>query len=520
MLAFLRYYASGSLQKWWIEASELATIGAGKGSYFGRQLRSWVMQYVASTTLPLLLPVQFKRSMVDDEDFKNDIKMHLQAQGKWVKAAHIVEFLQQEEVKQKYGLTKAISECTARRWMHEMAYRYGRERNGQYVDGHEREDVVEYQKNVFLKRWDEFESRMLLHDGEGKVVQVPKLPNFPHTLRVEQVAHDESTFYAHDQRKTRWIPEGESPIPAKKGEGISLMASDFCSPSLGWLRSPDGSREARLLFRAGKNRDGWFDSEDILQQTDLAIDLFEENFPLGNVIGLFCFDNAPSHQKRAPDALSARRMPKGTKFWPKKVPDNYVRMRAGKLPNGAQQDFWYPDDHPNKELARKFKGMKIILKERGRWPNTTPEPKAECDGFNCPPGWTDCCTRRLLWSESDFANQKSALQELVEARGHLFPFYPKYHCELNFIEQCWGKAKYEYCMYTMPKTEVELERNVRMALDSVTVPMMRRFANRSARFMDAYRKGLLGAEAAWANKKYRGHCVLPHNVILEIQNGL
>ena len=36
-----------------------------------------------------------------------------------------------------------------------------------------------------------------------------------------------------------------------------------------------------------------------------------------------------------------------------------------------------------------------------------------------------------------------------------------------------------------------------------------RFANRSARFIDAYTQGLSGAEAAWANRRYHGHRTLP-----------
>ena len=39
------------------------------------------------------------------------------------------------------------------------------------------------------------------------------------------------------------------------------------------------------------------------------------------------------------------------------------------------------------------------------------------------------------------------------------------------------------------------------------------FANRSARFMDAYDKGLNGEQAAWAARKYRGHRVLPENLM-------
>jgi hypothetical protein len=69
-------------------------------------------------------------------------------------------------------------------------------------------------------------------------------------------------------------------------------------------------REARIIFKAGRNRDGWFDADDLLQQVDKAIDIFE-GLTKGWAQGLFLFDNAPSHQKRAPNAISARNMVKG-----------------------------------------------------------------------------------------------------------------------------------------------------------------------------------------------------------------
>ncbi|KIJ24075.1 hypothetical protein M422DRAFT_195149 [Sphaerobolus stellatus SS14] len=43
-----------------------------------------------------------------------------------------------------------------------------------------------------------------------------------------------------------------------------------------------------------------------------------------------------------------------------------------------------------------------------------------------------------------------------------------------------------------------------------------RFANQSAQFMDAHRCGLTGAQAVWANKKYRGHRVLPNTIMEEL----
>jgi hypothetical protein len=35
--------------------------------------------------------------------------------------------------------------------------------------------------------------------------------------------------------------------------------------------------------------------------------------------------------------------------------------------------------------------------------------------------------------------------------------------------------------------------------------------------MDAYRQGLTGAEAVWANRKYHGHRVLPESLMIALE---
>ena len=55
-------------------------------------------------------------------------------------------------------------------------------------------------------------------------------------------------------------------------------------------------------------------------------------------------------------------------------------------------------------------------------------------------------------------------------------------------------------------------------ISSVVVPL--RFADRSARFVAAYREGLSGAQAAWANKTYHGHRTLPPQAILDAKGAI
>ncbi|EJF65501.1 hypothetical protein DICSQDRAFT_50755, partial [Dichomitus squalens LYAD-421 SS1] len=42
------------------------------------------------------------------------------------------------------------------------------------------------------------------------------------------------------------------------------------------------------------------------------------------------------------------------------------------------------------------------------------------------------------------------------------------------------------------------------------------FYTRAHRFMDAYRRGLNGKQAAWAAKKYHSHRVLPNDILEEL----
>jgi len=56
---------------------------------------------------------------------------------------------------------------TTRCWLNNMGFHYGVVQKGVYIDGHEREDVVDYRVNVFIPRWKELERRMVIFNEDG-----------------------------------------------------------------------------------------------------------------------------------------------------------------------------------------------------------------------------------------------------------------------------------------------------------------------------------------------------------------
>jgi hypothetical protein len=115
-----------------------------------------------------------------------------------------------------------------------------------------------------------------------------------------------------------------------------------------------------------------------------------------------------------------------------------VQMSPGKYADGTPQSLYYDEGH---EHAGVFKGMGVILEERGI--EGALKIQAECPKFQCERGAVHCCCRRM-YDEPDFVGVESLLEIACKARGFHANFFPKFHCELNFIEQCWGYSKHIY----------------------------------------------------------------------------
>jgi hypothetical protein len=284
-------------------------------------------------------------------------------------------------------------------------------------------------------------------------------------------------------------------MPYRKGEGASFMVADFFSADFGRLRDRVGQHNAQATICPGKNRDGYFTAQEVCEQALKACQIVRGLWPDFNHV--FIYDNATTHRKRADGSLSARRMskfPSGTRGKANSnflvetnrqdVDGNLIYDSRGNIVrdklkmtgasfNGSPQNLYFPDDHSNH--AGKFKGMKVILKERGlhRFANLP----TECAGFKCAGISTNCCCHRVLYNQPDFSSVKSLLEDACSGYGVEVLFLPKFHCELNPIEMCWGCAKRLYRLKPESSKEEDLERNTLESLEAVPLLFMRRYVS-------------------------------------------
>ncbi len=200
---------------------------------------------------------------------------------------------------------------------------------------------------------------------------------------------------------------------------------------------------------------------------------------------LILVDNSQGHSAYAADALltSCMNMHPGGK---------QACLRDGwYIQDGIRtsQKMIFPSDHP--DYPDQAKGIKQVLLECGLWPNKG--LVMQCKS-TCKVGVTDCCARRLLGNQPDFKEQRSLVQEVIEAAGHECIFLPKFHCKLNFIEFFWGAVKRylaDHCDYTFDM----LKENMPKALAAVEISTIRKWEHQMQRWMHAYREDL-GAKKA------------------------
>jgi hypothetical protein len=111
-----------------------------------------------------------------------------------------------------------------------------------------------------------------------------------------------------------------------------------------------------------------------------------------------------------------------------------------------------------------------------------------------------------MTNEEDFMAQTGMLSENITSAGHLVDFFPKFHCEINWIEYYWGISKRfarDHCNYTIDALRITIP----LALSSVSNPTIHAFYHQCLRRVEAYRAGIdFGTqEFGVFTKQYKSH---------------
>ncbi|PPR05890.1 hypothetical protein CVT24_006615 [Panaeolus cyanescens] len=340
-------YVDPTHGKPWIAASLQVAHMSRRGTYWAKMLHKWARDFISTRMYPENLYDTWHKTLITNKDFKQELNTYLQSV----------------------------------------------EPSGQYVNGYEHKDVKDYRQNVFLPEMAKYEHRIRAYDNEGN--ELPR--RWPHDMDdglrpYEDIHvlwyHDESTFYANDRCKVGWVHSTAKAVPRAKGEGPSIMAADFVSADYGWLRSPDCTESARVLFKAGVERQGYFTNSDVLAHAHKAMDILDKHHPHEKHVLIF----EKTQQLTENVLMMPFQLEKCQKAHPGvwiqiKLVKEWAPMANRSFADGREQAFYFPEGHPQAGI---FKGMATILEECGY---DISGKNSECEGFRCKPGATDCCCR-------------------------------------------------------------------------------------------------------------------------------
>jgi hypothetical protein len=108
----------------WIAASLHMVNNVNWPTSYACQLQGWTRDFIADCeVLPQNPYGIWNESLVDkDETLAQDIHIHLQGIGKFVKSMDLVDFLDTPEMQKRTGLTKQLHLTMAQRWIKKLNY--------------------------------------------------------------------------------------------------------------------------------------------------------------------------------------------------------------------------------------------------------------------------------------------------------------------------------------------------------------------------------------------------------------
>jgi hypothetical protein len=207
----------------------------GHGTMHMHSIWTWMLDFVWEGRLSFHSYGYIHQMVLEDKDVLQQIQEDLSEKLKasFINAQDVCDIIVSKKIQDLFlrlGIHKpSISISTAHRWLAKLKWCYSKVKNGMYIDGHERDDIMAYWQD-FVNWWVEYEIWFQIWDNSGNPLPCPS--DF-HPLLI-LVTHDESVFFQNDERKTCWNHQDSQPAPKPKGDGQSLTVGSksvamFCN---------------------------------------------------------------------------------------------------------------------------------------------------------------------------------------------------------------------------------------------------------------------------------------------------
>ena len=245
MVALLNLFLDEGLSYTWRVSLLIAAKSQGRGKSHSVAcaclIRRWVLHFFQIQQLLHHNHKQTPSTVLQDEDISQEIQFELGEKIKngLIKATNLINIISRLKMQEQFrlaGINKpSISKCTAHSWVGRLGWQYGKWQNGMYIDGHEHDNIIQY-RSAFMQHFKWYKQCFHLYDNNGNELPLPHsfpVPEAAGHFQLILITHNELTFFQNDQCKFCWDCKGLSKAPKPKGDGQSLMVSDFLFCRLG-----------------------------------------------------------------------------------------------------------------------------------------------------------------------------------------------------------------------------------------------------------------------------------------------
>jgi hypothetical protein len=172
MVGTLNLFLDPEITCTWRQASLVSSKVQGHGITHAQYIWEWILKYVLHNELPLHRLGQTRWNTLEDEDVAQEIKLRVseKLKGRHLTASNVIDVVASPEVQavltQKGIFKPTISEHMVWHWLAGLGWQYRKTPNGMYIDGHERDNVVEY-CHGFISHWKQYELHFHKWDNDG-----------------------------------------------------------------------------------------------------------------------------------------------------------------------------------------------------------------------------------------------------------------------------------------------------------------------------------------------------------------